>query len=231
MTTTSEFTRIAEWPATERPRERLLEAGPQALSDSELLAIFIQTGTSGYSAVDIAREMLERHDGLRGLLDAQPEALLHQRGMGTAKVALLRAAVELGKRYINSSLRRGAALTSAQLVRDCLRAKLRHYPYEVFAALFLDNRHRVIRFEEMFSGTIDAANVYPREVVKRALELNAAALIVAHNHPSGVTEPSRADQHLTIRLKNALALVDIRLLDHFVVGDGSPVSFAERGLL
>ena len=212
-------------------RARLLELGPAALSDAELLAIFIQTGTAGLSPVDVARQLLERSGGLRALLDSPMNSLTSQRGMGSAKIARLQAAAELGKRYLNGVVKRGAALQDPNAVRGFLTAKLRGYPYEVFAAVFLDNRHRVIRIQELFYGTLDAASVYPREVVKHALELNAAALIIAHNHPSGISEPSTADQHLTKRLGEALALVDIRLLDHFIIGDGSPTSLAERGMM
>ena len=222
---------ITDWPVSERPRERLLAHGAQALSDAELLAIFLRTGSRGMSAVDLSRELLQRFDGLRGLLEADREAFCAGPGLGDAKYTQLQAVMEMARRYMQAGLTREAALTSPKATRDFLRAQLRHQQREIFGCLFLDNRHRVLRFEELFQGTIDAAAVYPREVVRRALALNAAAVIVAHNHPSGVAEPSRADEQITRRLQEALAVVDIRLLDHFVVGDGEPVSFAERGLL
>ena len=222
---------IADWPRDERPREKLLARGPAVLSDAELLALFIQNGTRGSSAVDLARTALDRTQGLRGLLDLDSARLATIAGIGPARTALLKAAIELATRYLEERVRRSDALTSPAHTSRFLCARLRSRPYEVFACLFLDNRHRVIHFEEMFRGTIDGASVHPREVVKRALELNAAALIAAHNHPSGVAEPSRSDRAITSKLHDALALVDVRLVDHFVIGDGEVVSFAERGLL
>ncbi len=222
---------ITDWPAEERPREKLLQAGPQALSDAELLAIFLRTGVRGKTAVDLARELLVEFDGLRNLLNASQQAFCAGNGLGVAKYAQLQAVLEMGRRHLRQELNRGDALTSPAASRDFLHARLRDYPYEVFACLFLDNRHRVIAFEELFRGTIDGASVYPREVVRRSLHHNAAALILAHNHPSGIAEPSNADTHITRRLRDALALIDVRVLDHFIVGDGPPVSFSERGLL
>jgi DNA repair protein RadC len=222
---------ITDWPVTERPRERLLELGPAALSDAELLAIFLRTGLRGRSAVDLARDLLSHFGGLRALLEADRNTFCRYPGLGDAKFAQLQAVMEMARRHLADELQRGEALTSPALTRRFLASRLRHLPHEVFACLFLDNRHRVLRFEELFRGTIDAASVYPREVVKRALALNAAAVILAHNHPSGVAEPSQADRHITRRLQDALSLVDIRVLDHMVIGDGDPVSFAERGLL
>ncbi|OGT76214.1 MAG: hypothetical protein A3I78_11410 [Gammaproteobacteria bacterium RIFCSPLOWO2_02_FULL_56_15] len=222
---------IRDWPAAERPREKLLARGAGALSDAELLAIFIRTGTIGKTAVDLARELLSEHQGLRNLLDSPPGALNGCHGLGPAKVGQLQAALELGRRYLESGLQRHGALSNPADTRNYLKARLRAYPYEVFAVIFLDNRHRVIAFEELFNGTIDGASVHPREVLRRALYHNAAALILAHNHPSGVAEPSQADQAITRRLQEALALVDIRILDHFVIGDQEAVSFADRGLL
>lgn len=222
---------ITDWPAGERPRERLLERGPAALSDAELLAIFLRTGIAGCSAVDLARELLGDFGGLRPLLAADREAFSSRRGLGPAKFAQLQAVLEMARRHLDEQLVHGEALTSSAATRRYLQVRLRDLPHEVFACLFLDNRHRVLAFEELFRGTIDGASVYPREVVKTALAHNAAALILAHNHPSGVAEPSRADTRLTERLRDALALVDIRVLDHVIVGDGEPVSFAERGLL
>ena len=220
---------IADWPRDERPREKLLARGPGALSDAELLALFIQTGTRGRSAVDVARMALGEARGLRGLLDLGPERLATLSGIGPARAALLAAAVELATRYLEERVRRSDPLTSPSHTSQYLCARLRSRPHEVFACLFLDNQNRVISFEEMFRGTIDHANVHPREVAKRALEVNAAAVIVAHNHPSGVAEPSGTDRAITSRLRDAMALVDVRLLDHFVIGEGEVVSFAERG--
>ncbi|MFL6622275.1 MAG: DNA repair protein RadC [Sulfurifustis sp.] len=222
---------ITDWPAAERPREKLLAQGPRSLSDAELLAIFFRTGTPGRTAVDVAREVLARFGGLRNLLAAERDVLCETPGLGEAKYIQLVAALEMGRRHLESRLTRGDALESPRDTLDYLQASLRDRPYEVFCCLFLDNRHRILAFEELFRGTLNGTAVYPREVVKRALALNAAAVILVHNHPSGVAEPSRADQTLTARLKEALALVDIRILDHLIVGDGESVSFSERGLL
>lgn len=222
---------ISHWPAGERPREKLLQRGPQALSDAELLAIFLRTGVPGASAVDLARDLLARFGSLRGLLGAGVQDFTAARGLGEAKYVQLQAVMEIARRHLGEELERGEALTDPGRVRRFLSARLRDLPHEVFACLFLDNRHRVIRFEELFRGTIDGAAVPPREVVKTALGYNAAAVILAHNHPSGIAEPSQSDRRITERLREALGLVDIRLLDHFVVGDGDPVSFAERGWL
>ena len=222
---------IRHWPAAERPREKLLQRGPQSLSDAELLAIFLRTGTAGRNAIELGRDLIDQHGGLRACLDLPPARLKTCRGLGTATTALLLAALELGRRYLLADLQRGNALTNPEATRRFLQAQLRGYPHEVFACLFLDNRHRVIEYEALFRGTIDGASVHPREVAKAALGHNAAAVILAHNHPSGISEPSQADLHLTRRLREALGLVDIRVLDHLVIGDGEPVSFAERGLL
>ena len=222
---------IKDWPIDERPREKLLLRGAAALSDAELLAIFLRTGIAGKTAVDLARELLMEHDGLRSLLTANQQQFCKSKGLGQAKFAQLQAVLEMAKRYLQENLQRGDALTNPDDTRCFLQARLRDYPHEVFATLFLDNQHRVIEFEELFSGTIDGASVHPREVVRRALHHNAAALILAHNHPSGVAEPSLADQQITRRLKDALSLVDVRLLDHFIIGDGQPTSLAERGML
>ncbi len=222
---------IVEWPAAERPREKFLARGPASLSDAELLALFIRIGSRGRSAVDIARDLLGRYGGLRELLNAPASELSAVPGMGPAKCVQLFAARELGSRYLGERLRRGAALSSPREAADFLSMRLRDRCREVFGCLFLDNRHQVIDYEDLFEGTVNGASVYPREVVRRALELNAAALIVAHNHPSGIAEPSDADISITRRLKEALALVDIRLLDHLVIGDGDCVSLCERGHL
>jgi len=222
---------IREWPAGERPREKLLDRGPAALSDAELLAVLLRCGTRGRSAVDLARDLLVEFGGLRALLGAQRTELAGKRGIGPAKYAELQAAAELGRRQQSEGLARGAPLADPDATRRFLVARLRDLPHEVFACLFLDNRHRVIAFEELFRGTLDGASVHPREVVKATLRHNVAALILAHNHPSGVAEPSDADRLITRRLREALGLVDVRVLDHFVVGDGYAVSFAEHGWL
>lgn len=222
---------IRDWPAAERPREKLLARGPEALSDAELLAIFLRTGVTGKSAVDLARDLLTDFGGLRALLAADRERFCRAAGLGEAKFVQLRANLEMARRHLGETLRRGNPLTDPDATRRYLIARLRDLPHEVFACLYLDNRHRVIAFEELFRGTLDGASVHPREVVKQALAHNAAALIFAHNHPSGVAEPSGADRLLTRRLREALDLVEIRVLDHFVVGDGYGVSFAERGWL
>jgi DNA repair protein RadC len=222
---------INDWPRSERPREKLLAKGPVALSDAELLAIFLRTGINGKTAVDLARDLLLDFGDLRLLIEADVLALCKTRGLGPAKYVQIQAAIELGKRYLEIGLKHHDVLTNPKTTRDYLLAQLRSYPHEIFACLFLNNRHHVISFDKMFNGTIDGASVYPREVVKRALGHNAAAIIFAHNHPSGVAEPSTADITLTRRLKTALELVDIRVLDHFVIGSNEVVSFAERGLL
>jgi DNA repair protein RadC len=223
--------KITEWPLAERPREKLLARGAASLSDAELLAIFLRTGIRGRSAVDLARELILHFGSLRGLLDATRTDLCERPGLGPVKYVLLHSALELGRRYLEQTLKRDSPLKSPEMTRHFLTSRLRAYPYEVFACLFLDNRHRVIAFEELFTGTIDGASVHPREVVRRSLFHNAAAVIFAHNHPSGVSEPSQADRHITRRLADALGLIDIRVLDHFVIGDGDAVSFAERGLI
>lgn len=222
---------IRDWPAAERPREKLLQQGPQSLSDGELLAIFLRTGTRGWSAVDLARGLLSRFGSLRALLDADPQQFCQQQGLGPAKYVQLQAAIEMVRRSQAELLQRESALQSPEAVRRYLQLQLRDQPREVFACLMLDNQHRVISFEKLFYGSINSASVHPREVVKQALQKNAAAVILAHNHPSGVAEPSVADQQITRRIDEALALVDIRLLDHMVVGDGVTVSMAELGML
>lgn len=221
---------IADWPEENRPREKLLAQGSDVLTDAELLAIFLRTGVRGKSAVDLAAELIQGFGSLRNLLQADQTTFCNHLGLGKAKYAQLRAVLEMARRYLSESLQRGEPLSSPHITRQFLSQKLRDYSHEVFAVLFLDQRHRVICFEELFRGTIDNASVYPREVVRQTLFHNAAAVIFAHNHPSGIAEPSQADQHITRRLQDALALIDVRVLDHFVVGD-QVVSFAERGLL
>lgn len=220
---------IRDWPADERPREKLLARGAAALSDAELLAIFMGSGLRGRDAVQTSRELLAAHGPLRTLLDTSPQAMAKLPGLGPARACVLAAALELGNRHLAAALERGEALTDPQAAGRYFAQRLRARQHEVFAVLFLDTRHRALAFEEMFQGTVDGAEVHPREVVRRALALNAAAVIVGHNHPSGHPEPSAADRAITARLKQALALVEVRLLDHFVVGDGAPVSLAARG--
>jgi DNA repair protein RadC len=225
---------ITDWPEGERPRERLLALGPQALSDAELLAIYLRVGVRGKSAVDVARELLSTFDGrLAALAEAPLAELACVPGIGTAKAAQLKASFELARRALAQDIAAKETVFSAPgMVRDWLRLKLAVQPHEIFMALWLDAQNRLIRADELFTGTLTQTSVYPREVVKAALAHNAAAVILAHNHPSGVAEPSRADEALTRSLKEALALVDVKLLDHFIVaGNRQPLSFAERGLL
>ena len=222
---------MTDWPEAERPREKLLSQGPTALSDAELLAIFLRTGTPGQTAVELARELLSEFGSLRGLLQANRQQLCAARGLGPAKFAQLQAVLELARRHLGERLQRGDLLLNPEATRRYLITTLGDLPHEVFCCLFLDTRHRLICYEELFQGTIDGASVHPREVVRRALHHNAAAVILAHNHPSGVAEPSDADQRITRRLKQALQLMDIRVLDHLVVGDRTAMSFAEHGLL
>ncbi|HEX8962368.1 MAG TPA: DNA repair protein RadC [Rhodocyclaceae bacterium] len=224
---------ITDWPAAERPRERLLARGAAVLSDAELLAIFLRVGIRGKSAVDLARELLDRFGGsLARLAHADAARLAALPGLGPAKAAQLVATLELARRALAEEVRAGELLSSPGAVRDWLRLQLAALPHEVFCALWLDSRNRLIAFEELFRGTLTKTSVYPREVVKRALACNASAAVFAHNHPSGVAEPSGADEMLTRSLRQALSLVDIKLLDHFIVaGHAAPLSFAERGLL
>ena len=222
---------IRDWPKSERPREKLIELGPSALSEAELLAILLRTGTRGRSALDVARELLVEFGSLRSLLTADRERVCRAQGLGAARYSALQAALELTRRHYQELMMTGSALSNPRATREFLRSRLRDLPHEVFCCVYLDNRHRVIAFKELFRGTIDGASVHPREVVKEALARNAAAVILVHNHPSGLAEPSQADELITRRLKEALGLVDIRVLDHLVVGDGGCESFAERGLL
>lgn len=222
---------ITHWPLAERPREKLLERGAAALSDAELLAIFLRTGVKGKTALDLSRELLGEYGDLRVLLKASQERFCQSHGLGQAKYVQLQAVMEMSKRVLATGLNRGESLTSPSQSRELIASELRDEVREVFACLFLDNQHRVIAFERMFWGTVNAASVYPREVVRRALELSASAVIFAHNHPSGVAEPSEADRQITQQLIQALSLIEVRVLDHFVVGDLELVSFAERGLL
>jgi DNA repair protein RadC len=222
---------IRDWPTQERPREKLLAHGAAALSDAELLAIFISTGRRGQSAVDLGRELLTRYGGLKALLDLDIPTLSAIGGLGSAKASRIGAALELGRRYLASGLQRPDATPSPGACAEYLRARIGAYPYEVFACLFLDQRLRVIACEELFRGTVDGTSVHPREVVRRCMTHNASAVIFAHNHPSGICEPSSADCEITRTLKQALGLIDVRVLDHFIVGNGPTVSLSQRGLL
>lgn len=217
---------IRDWPPEERPRERLIALGATALSDAELLAVFLGSGRQGRNAVEFGRALLADAGGLRTLLDTHPKS-----NIGTVAWCRLQGALELGRRYLDADLREREALPDPIASARYLKSRLAGYPYEVFGCLFLDSRHRVITFEELFRGSIDGAHVHPREVVRRCLAHNAAAAILAHNHPSGVAEPSAEDRAITNRLREALALIDVRLLDHFVIGDGAPTSLAQRGWL
>lgn len=222
---------IAHWPEADRPREKLLTRGAAALTDAELLAIFLRTGVTGKSALDLANELLIEFGDLRSLLGASQNRFCQAHGLGPAKFVQLQACLELSRRYLRTCLQRGDPLGNPEETRNYLIAEISGRPHEVFGCLFLDNKNRVIRFEELFQGTIDSASVYPRVVARRALEHNAAALIFTHNHPSGVAEPSHADIAITKTLQKAMEPFEIRVLDHFIVGDGYAVSLAERGLL
>ncbi len=222
---------IKDWPARERPREKLLADGVQSLSDAELLALLLGGGVRGLDAVTTARNLLLQHQSLRALLSASAEVCLASPGIGLAGYCRLQAALELARRHYAEALRSGPPLQSPAATREFLVSRLRDTPHELFCCLHLDNRHRLIAFEELFRGTIDGASVHPREVVKQALARNAAAVILVHNHPSGVAEPSHADELITRRLREALQLVDIRVLDHLIVADNRCLSFAERGLI
>ncbi|MFV0478209.1 MAG: RadC family protein [Parahaliea sp.] len=222
---------ISQWAAGEGPRDKLLLRGARTLSDAELTAVLLRTGFKGCNAVDLSRQLLQRFGGVSGLFGAERDELLVCTGMGQSKVAILEAAQELARRAIEEGLREGDILGSPQDTRRFLHHHLGNQSREVFACLFLDNQHRLLRCDDLFFGTLDGAAVYPREVAVRALQYRAAAVIFAHNHPSGVAEPSSADQRITERLRQALALLDIRVLDHIIVGRGQTCSFAERGLL
>jgi DNA repair protein RadC len=218
-------------PVDQRPREKLLARGPAALADGELLALLLRTGLAGQGVLALAQSMLDTFGGLSGLLGASVQDLQRVKGLGPAKRAEILAVMEIARRAIAQPLRAAPVFDSPQAVKDYLSLQLANLPHEVFAVLFLDHQHRLLQLEEMFRGTLSQTSVYPREVVRRAMTLNAGAVILAHNHPSGLAEPSRADEYLTATLKGALALVDVRVLDHLVVGRGQVVSMAERGLL
>lgn len=222
---------IRDWPEQERPREKLIERGAAALSDAELLAIFIGTGRRGHSAVDVGRELIAARGNLRALLDLELRELATHAGLGVAKATRLHAALELGRRHLASEMDRTDPLTNPLACANFLRSRIGAYPYEVFACLFLDVRHRVIAFEELFRGSISGAEVHAREVARRCLIHNAAAVIFAHNHPSGDAQASLADRSLTTQLRRVLEMIDVRVLDHFIIGDGTPFSFAQCGWL
>jgi DNA repair protein RadC len=222
---------IADWPADDRPREKLIAKGVASLSDAELLAIFLRTGVKGSSAVDLARQLMGHFRSFAALFAADKDIFCGFQGIGPAKYAQLQAVMEMARRSLVADAKAGDNLSSPSAVRDFLRLQLQGRPVEIFVGIFLDAQNRVIEVEELFAGTLTQTSVFPREVVRRALHHNAAGMIFAHNHPSGVTEPSHADENLTQALKQALALVDVRVLDHFIVGRGAILSFAERGLL
>ena len=222
---------MKDLPAALRPREKLLAQGPAALADAELLALLLRTGTRGLGVLQMAEQLLARNGGVSGLLRTEPNQLAKVKGLGPAKLAELQAVLELARRALTAELAQRPVFDSPTTVREYLKLQLADLAHEVFAVLFLDAQHRLIAYEPLFRGTLTQTSVYPREVLKRALALNAAAVLLAHNHPSGVAEPSRADEFLTQSLKSALQLVDVRVLDHMVVGRTQVVSFAERGLL
>ena len=222
---------ITDWPAAERPREKLIELGAEALSDAELLAIFLRVGVTGKSAVDLARDLLTQFGSLNGIFAATEHELIQVHGIGTSKYVQLQAIFEMSRRALNEQLQQRDVFKSPQQVRDYLVLKLGSLTREVFLVLFLDTQNHLVATEEMFAGTLTQTSVYPREVVKRALHHNAASVIIAHNHPSGIAQQSQADELLTKQLKQALALVDVRVLDHFIVAGNNTLSFLERGLL
>lgn len=222
---------IAGWPLSERPREKLLTLGPRFLSDAELLAIFLRTGIRGKTAVDLARELISEFGDLKKLLKAHPHLFYQKMGIGKAKIAMIKAGLELGRRFLEETLSFGEILNSSEITKKFLMNRLQHYAHEVFACLFLDNHHSVIAFEELFQGTLNESNVYPREVVKHSLAYNAAKVILAHNHPSGRTDPSFADKEVTELLKEALSLVGVQIIDHIIIGKNNCFSFAESGLI
>lgn len=222
---------IAQWPKEDRPREKLLAKGEQSLTDAELLAILIKSGTRGKTALDIARELLAEHGHLKKLLNAPPHLLIKKPGMGLAKYATFRAAIELGLRYVHETLPVGSIMNTSEQIHKFLTQQLCFHANEVFACLFMDTKLRLIRFEELFYGTVNESNVYPREIVRRGLLHNAAKIILAHNHPSGNPIPSKADHEITKFIKDALLMVDIEVVDHVIVGNPDHFSFAEAGLI
>lgn len=222
---------ITDWPKEDRPREKLLANGEKRLTDAELIAIFLKTGTRGKTALDLAKDLLREFGSLKKLLRMPASVLVRQHGLGIAKYAALKAGVELGRRYFNALPSTGMLIRNSKMTGRFLVNRLGDYPNEVFACLFLDNRCRLICFEELFQGTINEANVYPREIIRRGLFHNAAKIILAHNHPSGIAVPSEADKTVTLVIRQALALVDICVIDHIIVGNGQHFSFADAGLI
>lgn len=221
---------ITDWAVEDRPREKLLAKGAEALTDAELLAIFLRTGIKGKTAVDLARDLLDDNGGLSPLLNADEKSFCQSKGLGQAKYVQMQAVVEMSRRFLEEKVHRGDVMNNVNDVKNYLKSRLQHYPFEVFSCLFLDNKHRVIAYEELFRGTIDGASVHPREVVRKVLHHNAAAIVLAHNHPSGVADPSQSDRAITNKLQQALDLIDVRVLDHFIIGD-EVISFAEQGLI
>ena len=222
---------ISDWPESDRPREKLVKNGATSLSDTELLAIFLRTGMVGKSAVDLARDLLKQFGSLTNLFAANQQEFCQLPGMGIAKYTQLQAVLEMARRALGDEFKNKDIMDSPELVRDYLRLTLQNKQHEIFLGIFLDTKNRTIATEELFNGTLTHTSVYPREVIKRALHHNAAAMIFAHNHPSGVAEPSHADKALTATLKQALALIDVKVLDHFIIGNGTTLSFAENGLI
>lgn len=222
---------IKKWPKQQRPRERLMHQGAQSLTDAELLAIFLRTGVKGKTAVELADDLLQQFGSLRGLLRAPYKVFCAAHGLGDAKYVQLQAVLEMSRRHLKETLKRSDAIKSPQAVINFLSLQLKGEQHEIFACLWLDNQHRVLKFERLFRGSITSSNVYPREVVKSALKFNAAAVVFAHNHPSGNSEPSQADIEITKKLFKVLSLVEVRVLDHIIIGEKEHVSFAERGLL
>jgi len=220
---------IKDWPADQRPREKLLQQGPHALTDAELLAIFLRTGTKGCSAVKLAQDLLQRFGSLRDLLQADEASFCAAPGLGTAKYIQLQAVLEMSQRHLAEPILRGQSLHSTELTANYFKSRLRDYPYEVFAALYLDNQHRAITYEELFRGSINSTSVHPREIVRQSLQHNAAAVIFSHNHPSGVAQPSQADWQITNHLRDALNLIEVRVLDHIIIGGGEHCSLAQQG--
>lgn len=219
------------WPMSEQPRERLLSDGPEGLSDADILAVLIRTGYQGRSAVSLSRSLIKKHGGLRQVLDLDGDVFCQEKGLGPVTYSQLQACLELGRRYLDGGIRKNDVITNSASMRRYLRAKLRHQTREIFACIFLDTKNHIIQYQEVFFGTVDCAAVYPREVLKLALRFNASAVIFAHNHPSGSAEPSYSDKEITHTLTQALELVDIKVLDHVIVGDLDEVSFAEKGLM
>lgn len=231
LPTVTKIMSIKEWPTDQQPREKLLQKGAESLSDAELLAIFLRTGVKGRSAVDLAKDLLNRFGNLRHLLKTSKKDFCAAPGLGDAKYVQLQAVLEMSRRHLTEQLFAGEPMDSAQATINYFKSRLRDYPYEVFAVLYLDNHHRVIGYEELFRGTINGASVHPREVVRQSLQHNAAAVIFSHNHPSGISDPSEADRAITYRLRDALALIDVRVLDHVIIGGGEHCSLAQRGWL